>query len=127
MLTEEEQAALERVRSDIDWKDLVPARQPEQILNDAQTLVDAMLRLYPDGHDDEITPERLVDCGFVASDDCENEFHIADIRHSVATGWWWVECDGDDELIDHRLHPRNMGEVWQLLERCGIPVKKGGE
>lgn len=56
-LTEEELASLERVRSDSDRKDLVPARPPEHIHDDAQTLVYAMQRLFPVDDGEPITRE----------------------------------------------------------------------
>lgn len=114
MLTEEEQAALERMRGGQSFNNA-----------DARTLIDAMLRLYPPGHDAEITPERLVACGFERAGWAHGVFvHSDSITCNLFSVTEWRIMGA---WIVSQLHPRNMGEVWQLLGRCGIPVEKGGE
>lgn len=123
-LTPEAAAALERHRNtplviEDEWK--------QKWRGDNETLADAMLDLFPPGHADPITPERLVACGFVACSVKPGVYRTGDLEHSVKTSWWWIVERGEDELIDHRLHPCNMGEVWELLDRLGIDWRtKGG-
>jgi hypothetical protein len=120
-LTEQEWAALERWRTRQGTLD--------SITRDAYTLSGAMDRLFPVRTcgdlvirwDDEITPERLAMCGFgphpfnngvlVSPPDRPNG-----LTYRPPKTWSLPWCD---HSIDE-LAPRNMGEVWQLMERCGI-------
>lgn len=68
--------------------------------------------------DDPITPERLVACGFVLSDFCVAYCGLA---FYPLEGRWW----SDGTVIPNGVAPRNMLEVWNLMERCGI--KESGE
>ncbi len=102
--------------------------------DEAVTLADMALRLFPVRSygeivirwDDEITPERLVACGFgphpfndsvlVSPPDQPNG-----LTYRPPQTWSLPWCDHSlDELT-----PRNMLEVWQLMERCGI--EEGGK
>ena len=117
-LTAEEMAALERYRLRHERK-LYP-----EYVDDLKLLADLAerdrpVRTYGDltiRWDGPVTPERLVACGFT--------------REAI----WLCHGDIDYECVNgraismrylgshihDRLAPRNMGEVWQLMERCGI-------
>lgn len=128
MLTEIEQAALERRRK---FREMY-SQDGGVMLDgeDTNILADAMLRLYPPGHDAEITPERLVACGGNRSASCR-EGSLSCVVEIGGTIWAWFTEKKLIWILDgvgmpDISYPRNMGEVWQLLERCGIPVTKGG-
>lgn len=128
-LTEDERAALDDFRDDARaW--------PDGVAESVTTLCEAMLRLFPIrtyGNlvirwDDEITPERLVACGGSKYGDDYIVFCGSDLELSFwcETGRWDIEDRRSGSGVGHRhscwrvFRPRNMGEVWQLMERCGI-------
>jgi len=155
-LTEQERAALERIRS--DRSNLTTPRGPQFVWCDIESCVNAMLdRLYPIRTydnivirwDDEITPERLVACGFVFVDreDSGNKYFQ---RHAmvkgihstyitvrafsrftgsseieIVSGSLRYEIDGQCVSIPHEYQPSNMLDIWNLMARCGI--KESGE
>lgn len=122
MLTEEEQAALERFRRDRHNTGAITSRMAWE---DMYKLAEAMLRLFPPGHADEITPERLVACG---GQDCKT--HVSFVSDAgeviIGTDFTVVDYNNKRSTLRKVLHPRNMGEAWQLLERCEIPVVEVG-
>lgn len=116
MLSKQEAVVLENWRRN-------EARQHEMAV-----LADAMLRLYPPGWNDPVTPERLVELG--------GEQHIADDGNCVTfkEGEFFFNTEGrlhavyvenndggysEDSYLPEKLQPRNMQEARQLLERCG--------
>lgn len=120
-LTPEEREALERYRLK-DSRKLYSKYADDLIL-----LSSAMLRLFPVRTygetvirwDDEITPERLVACGFVRE---ERVTPNDGIRYSSWTNGQLSTTDKitwfhEDRYISRPLQPRSMGEVWQLMER----------
>ena len=132
MLTEIERHAIDKMRGMLSKnKDgFVAFGKSQNDFADAAcvTLSVAMLRLYPPSHDAAITPERLVECGGRSACEHQDEIHFGSqldryvvFDYSVKGDFMW--------FVNHRsvhpiVTPRNMGEVWQLLERCGIPVRK---
>jgi hypothetical protein len=115
MLSKEEQSALDRYRignySGLDT--LVP---------DASTLAGAVERLYPPGWNEPVTPERLVELGFETHviDDFDPKFYYElSLSCRPRISEWIVYTPGWSTELPDCLVPRNMGEVRQLLERCG--------
>jgi hypothetical protein len=91
---------------------------------DAFLAAASMLSLFPHGHADEITVERLLACGgrrdgfwVVWS---SPEFSHPQVAYSDVDGVWLLY----GRRVDEELAPRNVGEVWQLLARCGIEVRQ---
>jgi hypothetical protein len=127
MLSEEAKIVLEK------W------RYNEMQAHEAAILCDAMLDLYPFREiggvvirwDDEITPERLLACG---GSNYPSDDYIAFRGGEIELAFWCKTCQWDISHIrsgsgvGHRnscwrvFRPRNMGEVWSLMERCGIEV-----
>lgn len=104
-LTKEASEALERLRivdtgkCDQSQKEIAAWMSTQ---GDQQIVAWEMLRLFPPGHDAEITPESLSACGYTA--EIEEEYFSNDAVY--------VNCK-----------PQTMGEVWHLMERCGLEVK----
>jgi hypothetical protein len=133
MLSDDVRDALERVRR---WTNgITPVGQlREQLGGDFETLVDAMLNLFPVRTigglvirwDDEITPERLVSCGGRIVQQATNSpstlIDFGDILcavfHSGEVSWL---IEG---AVIQQTGPRNMGKFFELMERCGIEVPK---
>jgi len=111
-LSEEELNAIEQLRL-----------RPGESYWAEKTLADAMLRLFPPGYFDQITPERLVELGGVLSQMSEV------VCFESCAEFWFSGCDIRQLHVydKHRttwiripshLHPRNMGEVLELVARC---------
>ena len=133
-LTEEERVALDRWHRNqyiIEAEDIREGLRVQ--FSDACILADAMNRLVPVrtyGNlvirwDDEITPERLVACGgeMASLTDPLATTCVVDMGNKLWAwfrGWqpiiWLRQGVGIHELA----LPRNMLEVWHLMERCGI-------
>ena len=114
-LTEDERAALERYRGRHDFKSY-PEYVDDLIVLANLAIRERPVRTYGDiviRWDDPITPERLVACGFILSDFCVAYCGLA--FYPLEVRWW-----SDGAVIPTGVTPRNMGEVWQLMERCGI-------
>ncbi len=127
-LTEDERAALER------WRECQGEDEAAATV-DALRLMGLLMRLFPVrtyGNlvirwDHPITPERLVACGFVG-DGYKNS-------HDVDSCFTLGECQAttigsavtEFHVRAKRVYPkpRNMLDVWQLMERCGI--EEGGK
>ena len=74
--------------------------------------------------DDPVTPERLQACGWKFNGPKDDGYAVlqCDAHLTVVFPLEKWEIDFDDM---HPLHtPRNMLEVWQLMERCGIDDKE---
>jgi hypothetical protein len=91
-------------------------RRNEMRMHEAAILCNEMLRLFPPGHDAEITPERLIACGFAVEADC---IVSGELGYYPADNTWFVDC----QMMPKSTRPTNMGEVWSLMECCGIEVK----
>lgn len=112
-LNEDERAALNRYRT------------PAGNALDATTLALAVLRLFPVRTygdlvirwDDEITPERLVSCGW-----CYSGVNPALIVYNdtIVFHRWDKSWRVSSEWLSAFTKPRNMLDVWQLMGRCGI-------
>ena len=126
MLSEQAKAALERWRvfSKICIESL------EYKGTEHGIVMDEMLRLFPVKTlnnvvirwDDKITPERIFHSGFL---DLKVRFICESLEVHFTHGevmFWRV----GGYPLSHKLWPTNMGEVWQLMEKCGCPVG-GGE
>jgi hypothetical protein len=122
MLTKEEQSALNVIRNP-EVGEFIPPEFPA-LWKAERVLTNAILRLYPPGWSDPVTPERLVELGgkvpewpikAVEFDTCTFWFS-RDVLQSV--GCYNVAFDKPLKLMGH-LVPRNMKEVRELLERCG--------
>ena len=108
-LTERELAALEMLRLG------------KASLDQSYLLADAMLRLFPVRTygdlvirwDDPVTPERLQACGFRHNDFCLSYCGLS--LYPLEHRWW-----SNGTLVPVGFEPRNMFEVLQLMERCGI-------
>jgi len=101
-LTNEEREALERWRK----RDVFGVFRLAHVVDrlfPVRTYGDLVIRW-----DDEITPERLVVCGWTRVFEKLLSYRNIDIRLSVRRVYW------DDFVMPI---PRNMGEVWQLMER----------
>jgi hypothetical protein len=100
---------------------------------DCEIVARAMLELFPVRevggmvmrYDDQITAARLIACGFFEKDNrlvcSKNELLWRDesvSRKYPARPTWRV---GGAYLVDS-TSPRNMGEVWELMERCGVDI-----
>lgn len=91
---------------------------------DRIAVIAAMQSLYPPGYADEITPDRLVKCG--GEIDQGGVWRMLSVMALPLMGHYLWRFNGRN-IID-QLAPRNMGEVWELLDRLGIDWrKKGGE
>lgn len=137
-LTNDERKALERLRNPprIDNDDFIDTWDTALAnLHDKELMRDAMLRLFPVrtyGNlvirwDDKITPERLVVCGWVQEEIETNlQWKSLSYRHDMffETCTEYSTATGESDEYDYPLAecqtPRNMLEVWTLMERCGI-------
>ena len=116
-LTPEAAAALERLRNG----------DMSQHVGDCIRMIRELGRLlFPKGHDEEITPERLAACGGKQGTNPDGGISsVVDMGHKL---WaWFTEKEVvwllDGVRITASLYPKNMGEVWNLMERCGLEVK----
>lgn len=123
------------------WQSRHEQKLYPEFVDDMQLLADELARLFPIRTygdlvirwDDEITPERLVACGWhVREGDSSyaigrdgSGMQYAPTRPSHKQWAIWLMSDGSYEFDSYTLRPRNMGEVWQLMERCGI--EEGGK
>lgn len=139
-LTDDELKALERWRAGTYIKDEGRVLGQQTCMYDARKLADAMLRRYPVRTygetvirwDDPITPERLVACGWTDADgDYRATCDGSGLRYALTRPphkqWalWLMNSRNEYEYDSYILPPRNMLEVWNLMERCGI--KESGE
>lgn len=136
MLSEEEANALERCRLIDSGESAESVRGLEawqKWTEDKQLLACAMLRLYPPGWNDPVTPERLVELGgklhtaddgnCVTFSEVEFFFNTSAVLHAV----YVQNNDGgysEDSYLPEKLQPRNMQEARHLLERCGATKEK---
>jgi len=149
-LSEEAKVALERLRTATNgcakaYADELASTYPELTLDhcdtftvlsalstrDAFTVAEAMLDLFPVREiggrvirwDDDITPERLVACGSTSEQYGKHvrRFMINEVEWFLqpSGGSWW-KLNG--QSLNPAVCPRNMGEAWNLMERCGIEV-----
>lgn len=125
MLTEEEIKALGVIRN----PESDPLSVPElpEVWKAERVLTNAILRLYPPGWNEPVTPERLVELGgtmpespivAVSFDTCTFWFSQQVL---TCVGCYCVAFDKPLKLMGH-LVPRNMKEARELLERCGVEV-----
>jgi len=129
-LTNEECKALERLRVPYDPL-LVSSAEMELRRRAAFAVSHAMLRLFPVRQygdlvirwDDEITHIRLIVCGFVLQGQLMNwHYKCPSTTRRVSIHHWNSEHEGAVwEVAGRKLpiysRPRNMGEVWRLMER----------
>lgn len=118
MLSEQEVEVLGRYRTS-DYSKFKGNLDLAQIMRDQEHLCRAMLRLYPPGWNEPVTPERLVELGF-AIDRCGRYVSPNEVL------WWTPGSYGSSSywrvggaFVVSELEPRNMLEARQLLERCG--------
>lgn len=123
MLSEQVKAALERYRAlRKEYK-----KQCGFTITSEDILADGLLRLYPPGWDEPVTPENLERCGFAQDDlriwKCQGPLSFSE-RH----GWYedYTEfVDGEAQEYTYPLgncaQPRNMLDVWRLMQRLEIP------
>lgn len=131
MLSEEAKAAMELLRKPIDPL-AISADEMERRRLAAFAVARAMLDLFPvrtlNGMvirwDDEITPERLVACGgkyhrYSADHIClssDGNTLGSTLAYSIRYQTWSLPMV--DKPMEPETAPRNMGEVWSLMERC---------
>lgn len=83
--------------------------------------------------EDPITPDWLVGCGAIHESGGFSDTYLfgtvqrewvcrVNIARWTLTCTWWI----NETNIPEPLCPRNMGEVWQLLDRLGIDWKTVG-
>jgi hypothetical protein len=122
MLTPKEREVLEK------W------RNNEMRISEAAVLCDAMLRLFPVRKygetvirwDDPVTPERLVACGWVNR---HGDMSMLRCGTGEARVDCWIEprhwnCHFNNDRGSHAeligpYAPRNMLDVWNLMEQIG--------
>lgn len=122
-LTPEVVAALKRLRMRRNNSNSIFVTDRDEMI-----LADFMLAACPPGHADEITVERLVACGgdhspkaeVITFGDRDAVYCLSDVAYYTATGSWSV-C-GD--RIPQRLRPKDMGDVLELLAKCGIEASR---
>lgn len=96
---------------------------PLMVVSDlASVLAREMLRLYPPGWNDPVTPERLVELGFESSGyDVDSKwFSHQSCSFAIVVrndGQNWIYHDG--EFQSSMFDPRNMRDVRELLVKCG--------
>ena len=120
MLTKEEQSALNVIRNP-EVGESIPPEFPA-LWKAERVLTNAILRLYPPGWNEPVTPERLVELGFETHviDDFDPKFYYElSLSCRPRISEWIVYTPGWSTELPDCLVPRNMGEVRQLLERCG--------
>jgi hypothetical protein len=124
MLSEQAAAALERYRTAMSETDTSVIRPLCSIADDICTMAEELSRLYPPGWNEPVTVEGLERCGWKGVD---YWLVIGRVR-------WWPysphEFQYDYETVAEPFKPRNMLEVWQLMQRCGLPSpldRKDGE
>lgn len=117
--------ALERYRKSrftltMDKPDAAQAR------TDYFMLCDTLLRLFPTGWDEKVTPARLRRWGFknrtatqleVYKDASYAAFIVVDV-HTNGDMYFKCQYGWDSESF---RNPRNMLQVWLRLQRCGLP------
>lgn len=124
-LTEDERAALERYRGRHDFKSY-PEYVDDLIVLGNLAIRERPVRTYGDlviRWDDEITPERLQACGFVLNkrdELCVNGLGLVAQPQDNWTTWVWFVMG---QFLP--TPPRNMLDVWSVMERCGI--EEGGK
>jgi len=137
-LSKEASEALERVRKH-DRKIYTDAHErweAEQIaIADREILADEMLSLFPvrtlngltTRWDDAITPERLVASGFTQHPHSPRVLvcppGAGDTLGYLPVNAAWC-LPGDDHPMPDERSPTNMGEVWDLMAKCGCEVGK---
>lgn len=124
MLTDEENAALERLRA-IDLARHTQTRLDPKIWmqeqNDRRILTYAMLRLYPEGHAEPVNEENLKKIGFIPSGyDAEEKWY------EDPTGTFsvvlrpdrscWIHTDG--EFAGRLFDPVDMLDVMRMCARA---------
>lgn len=120
MLSEEEQAALERLRSH------------EADEGDYETLAYALAADYPPGWNDPVTPERLVEIGGVErKHEGDANFRWIQFANGVDVNFHNGEIDsidigGHSDYVElpEKLFPCNMKSARELLGRCGAIKEK---
>jgi hypothetical protein len=108
MLNDEEMDALDQYRKD--------AATDYQV----EVLATAMLRLYPPGWDEPVTPERLVEAGF-KFDEFQRWYVSPNdmLWWTPANKWTPAHWRVGGAYVVAECEPRNMKEARELLERCG--------
>lgn len=92
-----------------------------------EVLADVMLRLYPPGWNDPVTPERLVELGGVErKHEGDANFRWIQFANGVDVNFYKGEIDSidigghsDHVELPEKLFPQNMKRVRQLLADCG--------
>lgn len=124
MLTDEENAALERLRA-IDLARHTQTRLDPKIWmqeqNDRRILTYAMLRLYPEGHAEPVTAENLNKLGFALSGHDGEERWYEDPTGTFSVvlrpdGDPWVYTDG--EFSGALFDPVDMLDVMRMCARA---------
>ena len=119
MLSEAEQITLQSWRRDGYY-------HPGTMVQDMRKLALAVDRLYPPGWDTPVTLEALVGIGGKVwiegvsvkfSDVALFEFWPSHLRGG-ALAYVEIACDNEMLKVPKALHPRNMLEAKQMLERC---------
>lgn len=101
---------------------------PLMVVSDlASVLVREMLRLYPPGWNDPVTPERLVELGGVElRHDGPPQLRVVNFASGASVDFYNGDVDSVDigsqtefVMLHSCMFPRNMQEARELLERCG--------
>ena len=100
--------------------------EPLMVVSDlASVLAREMLRLYPPGWSDPVTPERLVELGGAESPTGISFELYGDVMYGGVPVRFEFRQSGLEVRVPSRkwlpteAKPRNMQEARQLLERCG--------
>lgn len=98
----------------------LPSFSKAKYTQDVGDVLDFIDNLYPPGHAEPITPERLMACGGRVDKD-----RIFWKIPNTMIGEVWCMADSArwykrGRYMDEEDSPSNMGEVWELLDRLGI-------
>lgn len=102
----------------------------DMYISDTDCAVMASLRRFPVRKigdlvirwDDPVTPERLMASGWVMSDGDIVEPVNGLVWMTPETSWRRSSWRIGGAFVIRELEPKNMGEVWQLLDRAGVPI-----
>ena len=127
MLTKEEQSALNVIRNP-EVGESIPPEFPA-LWKAERVLTNAILRLYPPGWNEPVTPERLEELKFIVVYKDRSVYRWTNDRYTVdcylygeERGSWTItlrEYPYTRSELRGPMMPSNMLEARQLLERCG--------
>jgi hypothetical protein len=122
MLSDEAAKALERWRV-LHEQPRLNSREWLEYFQASKVLSPEIARLYPPGWNEPVTVEGLEKCGFTFDKEIG---HIAPgemLWRTVETSWQESTWRVGGAYVLREMQPRNMGEVWQLMDRLGIKRK----